>query len=407
MNRPFVLFSVALAGCALAASLFTVRPAHSDVACYPYGYAAYEADGTITTMSAEGRWQRYAPGATEATSEVPTGLWLSCFWNSYSAGEVAPDGSYMAVLTDGGLMRVTPTDSQRFFDLSTFDLSIFIDAWHLSFTRDGRGLLVATADIDGTGDARYLFIESEAGSGDYPIARPIGDRCQTNAFGVAAAMSDERVAVICPQGVLILDLQTEDVHHSGVLDSLGDDNLLAIDSWSDGDGLVLYVLSIDGGRPAQEEIQVQLSHVRMELDGTTTIATIADDIAGWRQAGTVAAVSESSVAIHGNDGLELWQRDAAGVWSKEVVAPEFDGNRVEAMTGPTRLLVSGWNVSEYILGVDGLWQTRELAPIATPPTYPGNSHGCNSGGGQSGAPLALLLVGAFVVVRRWRVSHRP
>lgn len=397
--EKIIMTRTSLFGCALASAVslalcLSPSPAGADIACYPYGFATYEADGTIATMSVEGRWQRWAPGAQEPLSERQTGLFLGCYWSAGSVGEVAPDGSYLVVLSSVGLRKITAQG-----DESLLGENLYVDEMLLTFTDDGRIVTVATGENPDGSTGRRLFVESAAGSGDFSLSHPIENRCETGQISTLAQVSTDRVAVICTQGVLILDLQTGETHHSGTLGQLGDDTLHAMDSWYDGDGAVIYVLSADGGQPSDAEIVVQLSQVRMAADGTTDIETIVDDLTGWRRHGDVAAIDENRLAVRGDAGLEYMTRGADGAWSSQVVAPEVDGNRIEAMAEPTRILVSGWTVTDYSLGADGQWEETSLAAVGDRPTY-GERSACSAGGSGTGATFAAVLLILFAARRR-------
>ena len=385
-----------LAGVALAWHALNAPCARADIACQVFGFADYEADGTMASMSMDGRWQRWAADATEPQSELETGVWLSCFWYGSSIGEVAPDGSYLAVMTDYGLTKVTPEGTEPLL-ASDF----YYGDWQLAYTSDMRALLTASGDVVGAGFETHLFVESAPGANDFPTWHRLDTRCQNNPIMALAPVSDQRVAVVCSQGVLIMDIETGELYHSGVLGSLADDGLRAVDAFADEQGVVLYVLSADSGQPLDQEELVQLSHVRIGPDGATTVETLIDDLVGWRQPGDVAAIDGTRVAVRGDAGLLYLERDASGVWTSQLVAPEFDGQRVEATVAPTRILVSGWNVTEYTLGADGLWQSESFTPVGNPPIRT-NSSICSAGGSGSGATLLLVLVAMVLPVRRRR-----
>ena len=160
------------------------------------------------------------------------------------------------------------------------------------------------------------------------------------------------------------------------------------------DGIVFYVVGEAfpgmGGIRDNRLYRVHLSDI-----GETSIEVIIDSFEGQRDTGHVAGIDGSHAAVYGAGGLEYVARSADGTWATSLIDPVLEGNRMDTLTEPTRVLVSGQNVAQYTL-TDGAWGKELFEPVANPAP----ATGCRVGAADGLADAWLLAGGLLLLLRR-------
>ena len=173
----------ALAAAALL--LWPARPAQAQLeGCDVAGLAQYQSDGTVVTLTEDGRWLSQQPGALEPEL-VRTDVPLECPWFGVVYGAVSPDGTRVFTSRQQWLRHHTRSGSE-----SLTLIGSFLGGWFVTFTSDMRAVIATSTPL-------WLHVESSAGSNDYPSLDVEDNRCMDNPIHSMGLLDDHRLALLC------------------------------------------------------------------------------------------------------------------------------------------------------------------------------------------------------------------